>query len=85
MKIKIISDGTSAGTQVLTEDGKPLDNIKSVTWSVTAGSPGLAEVSVVFRQVNVELVGEIQVVDDGPALGSNEFRKGCEKALMATY
>lgn len=43
--IKIVSDGTAHGTQVLC-DGKPLPDVISVTWTVDAG--GVAMATVVF-------------------------------------
>lgn len=32
MKLKLKSDGTPKGTAVLTEDGREVENIESVTW-----------------------------------------------------
>ncbi len=32
MKLKLVSDGTAKGTSVMTEDGRELDDIESVTW-----------------------------------------------------
>ena len=38
--IKIVSDGTPKGTQVINEEtGERLRNVKTVTWSIMAGKP----------------------------------------------
>ena len=53
MKIKIVSDGSSAGTKIFNEDGECLKNVMAVEWRILAG--GIAEAIVTFRNVSVEL------------------------------
>ncbi len=40
MKVKVISDGTSAGTKVIDEaSGAPLDGVVSITWELQDDPP----------------------------------------------
>lgn len=56
-KIKIISDGTGMGTQVLL-DGKPLVCIiTKVEWCISA-VPGIAEAKITFAKVEIEAIGD---------------------------
>jgi hypothetical protein len=57
MKIKIISDGTSAGTKIVDQDtGEFLNNAVSVTWRISVH--GTAVATVTLRDVPVDVVGE---------------------------
>lgn len=67
MKIKIISDGTQAGTKVINEEtGEPLKYVTEVVWRLSAESDGLAEVSLTMVDVPVELQGDAQVLLEEP-------------------
>ena len=60
MKIKVISDGTPSGTQVLDEDtGQALPNVKAVTWYIDTDSI-MADVVIKLRKVPVEIVGTLK-------------------------
>lgn len=56
MRLKIISDGTAKGTWVVSLDGKPIEDITSVTWSISGN--GESRATVELTNVPVELVGE---------------------------
>ncbi len=56
MKLKIVSDGIPKNTKVITEDGKAIDNIRSITWHCEAGK--LATVTLGLVLVEVDLTGE---------------------------
>lgn len=34
VKLKLVSDGTARGTSVVTEDGREVEGIESVTWCI---------------------------------------------------
>ena len=56
MKLKIISDGTSQGTRIVSLEGRQLRDVTKVTWSVNAGGKSKAIIEV--EEVPVEVVGE---------------------------
>ena len=56
--IKIISDGTVAGTKVVDENDLPLKDISRITWTVSAEDT-LATATIEFINIPVELEGEI--------------------------
>jgi hypothetical protein len=56
MKIKIISDGIPQHTQVLTEDGQPIENIQAITWRIDLD--GLGEATIRVLAPEVELVAD---------------------------
>ena len=58
MKIKIVSDGTGPGTQIVNaETGEPIERVMNVTWSVP--DPGaLAVVTMTVHAVEAEIEGE---------------------------
>ena len=59
MKVKIISDGTASGTKLIDQEtGKSIEDITSITWSVSVDE--LAQVNVKFINVPVEVIGEIE-------------------------
>ena len=58
-KLKIVSDGTPAGTKVFTEDGKQIEGVYFISWEIDAGSLPRATISV--HNVPVELVSEFTV------------------------
>ena len=63
MKLKIISDGTSAGTNVVNlETGEPVERVKRITWVCDANDPKLriGKVELELIGVPVELVGEVR-------------------------
>lgn len=59
MNIKIVSDGTTAGTRALTETGEALDGIRVIDWHLEAG--GLARVQLEVIRASVELTGEMDI------------------------
>jgi hypothetical protein len=54
MRVKIVSDGTAAGTHILDEAGQELENIAHIEWQVAAGSLSCAKVTLVGIPVLVE-------------------------------
>lgn len=67
VNLRIVSDGTSAGTRVETADGVPVDRVTSVAWMLEGGRPARAVVTLM--SVPVELVGEAVTVDDPTGAG----------------
>ena len=61
MKLKIVSDGTSKGTHVLTEDGKEIEMVKDISW--TCSAPGIATISLRLLKVPVEIEGHLETVE----------------------
>ena len=57
-KIKIISDGTVAGTKVVDESNTPLTDIKKITWTANAEDT-LVNATIEFINIPVEIEGEI--------------------------
>ena len=57
-KIKIISDGTVAGTRVVDENNTPLDNISRLTWTVSTEDT-LATALIEFINIPVEIEGAL--------------------------
>jgi len=66
MKLKIVSDGTSRGSRVLTEDGKEIEGVESATW--TCHAPGVATATLTLRKVPVELEGYLEAVKQSAPL-----------------
>ncbi len=59
-RLRIVSDGTAAGTQVLTEDGTIVDLVTKVTWSVSVGDEGrLARATIEVVLASVDVVGDV--------------------------
>lgn len=54
MKLKIISDGTPAGTRVLTEHGDEIEGIQLLSWSVNCMDEG-AEATIHLWGVPCEI------------------------------
>jgi hypothetical protein len=57
MKLKIVSDGTIFGTKVLTEDGKPLEYVRSISIFASVDQPPTATVEL--TQIPVEMTVEL--------------------------
>lgn len=57
-KIKIISDGTVAGTRVVDENNISLDNISRLTWTVSTEDT-LATALIEFINIPVEIEGAL--------------------------
>lgn len=61
MRIRVVSDGSSAGTRVFAvgDDGTllPIEGVERVTWGVGAG--GKARAILVMRDVQAAVEGEI--------------------------
>jgi hypothetical protein len=54
-KIKIVSDGTPRGTQVINEvTGERLKNVTAIEWRIECTN--IAEATVTFRNVPVEFI-----------------------------
>ena len=67
MKIKIVSDGSSAGTYIETETGERLEGVVGVRWSIDVAN--IAQCTVEFvkipvevESVNVSLIGDIEAL-----------------------
>lgn len=59
MKLKIVSDGTRAGTFVTdAETGEPVERVTRVEWTLDTNSRRGAIVTLTVRGVPVEIVGE---------------------------
>ena len=60
MKVKIVSDGTHAGTSVIDlETGKPLEGVTLLEWRVLPGA--LARADIVVKGVPLEVTTEADV------------------------
>jgi hypothetical protein len=71
MKIKIISDGTSGGTQIIdAETGQAVEGVTAVLWQIT-GSRGLAQVALTFEHVEIEAIGDAGPISQAPKLLDN--------------
>lgn len=55
-RYRIVSDGSSMGTKVLDPDGRSLDMVTKVEWSIEAGRIGVARVTLF--NVEVDVVGD---------------------------
>jgi hypothetical protein len=53
MKLRIVSNGTGAGTRLLTEDGQEIEDVRSVAWTCEGGA--IARVAVILLAVPVEV------------------------------
>jgi len=62
MKLKIVSDGTSKGSHLLTEDGQEIEMVQAVTWTLDCRISKLATVTVTLLKVPVELEGYLEKV-----------------------
>lgn len=56
-EIRIVSDGTPAGTKILDKEGRVLSMVQTVDWVVTAGE-GVAQATIVVAKVPVELLAQ---------------------------
>ena len=63
--LRVVSDGTSEGTQVLTPDGTPIEGIRSIEWEIEAGGKAYLTLVVEARadlqaaEVAVKLMREV--------------------------
>lgn len=57
--IKIQSDGTPGNTRVYQEDGTEIKEIKSITWTISAEDNKLAQATLTFDGVLVDVEGEV--------------------------
>ncbi len=75
MKLRIVSDGLSIGTKVLTEDGQEIEGIRKIEWSVNAGC--IAEVSIGLTAMEADIVGETDQYEilDAMAVGDKHEKK----------
>jgi hypothetical protein len=56
VKIKIVSDGTPSGTQVVNEaTGEKLERITAIEWRISTNN--FAEAIITFRNIPIETVG----------------------------
>ena len=58
-KVRIVSNGTSAGTEIFDENGQRMQSVAAVT--IYIGADDLAYATVTFEAVEVDVT-----VDDGP-------------------
>ncbi len=65
MKLRIVSDGLSMGTKVLTEDGQVIEGIRNIEWSVKAGC--IAEINIGLTAMEVDIIGETDQYEIGDA------------------
>jgi hypothetical protein len=66
MKLRIVSDGTQAGTHVLTEDGQVLEGVQALSFTCALGDA--PEALLVLQPVQCELlVDALGVLDAPPA------------------
>lgn len=63
MRIKIISDGTKAGTRVVDERGEKVEMVTAIEWRI--GAPGVADARITFRAVPVEVEADVKVKTEG--------------------
>jgi hypothetical protein len=56
-KVRIVGDGTWQGTQILTEDGTPLENVLGLSIELIAGQEQRVRVSI--RNPEVDVVTEL--------------------------
>lgn len=56
MRLKIISDGTSAGTRIENEQGEDLTpHVRAIRWTIEAGRNPQLEVTLARLEADVEL------------------------------
>jgi hypothetical protein len=65
VKLRIVSDGTSAGTHVRTLDGRELAGVQEITWKLTA--PGVAEVTLRVNRVEIDVKGTLPTLAEDDA------------------
>lgn len=81
MKLKIISDGTNAGTKLIDEDtGESVSGISSLTWEASAEQV-LTKVTVELFNIPVEIVSkaEVELYECKAPNWGMEFSKSFEK------
>jgi hypothetical protein len=65
IKLRIISDGTTAGTKVFDEKtGARVEGVTSVSWNISAGSNTVSSATIQLEFVKLEVVGSATVVDE---------------------
>lgn len=62
MRLRIVSDGTPAGTKVLDEEGRRLRNVKAIAWGID--TDGMARLRIEVAAVPVDLIGEVDTEAD---------------------
>ncbi len=67
MRIKIISDGTVHGTQIVNADtGEEIEYVVRAEWKIVASAPrNLATATLELWNVPVEIVGEVKEAERG--------------------
>ena len=62
MKIKVISNGTTQGTRVLTENGEKIEGCVSAEWKIDMEN--IAQLTLKFVGVGVEVEGDLMDVSE---------------------
>lgn len=63
MRLKIVSDGTTTGTQLLDADtGQQVHGVQAIRWTCDIWDHQLARAEVVLVGLPVEVAGEVQEV-----------------------
>jgi hypothetical protein len=83
-KLKIISDGTTAGTRVIDlETGETINGIQMITW--TCSDIGQPEVLVSISGVECEIITEAQVFQETFKVEDEPEEKTFEEFLNEAY
>lgn len=53
--MKIVSDGTDYGTKVFDDDGKEMEGITSIEWSISVRNYARAKIEFIGVEVEVEV------------------------------
>lgn len=63
MRLKIVSDGSLSGTQVVNADtNERVEGVTDITWSISSRKPGeylFSMATIVIRRMAVEIVGKV--------------------------
>lgn len=69
LNVKIVSDGTAKGTQILDTDGSPLRGVKEIFWSIGGGNGKIATTEMVVELCRIETMTETKIVASYPRTG----------------
>lgn len=69
--VKIVSDGTSMGTHVTTEDGSEIGSVSSISWRLDAHD-GIARAELVTLLSQAEVTAEARLAGVCPRCGHAE-------------
>lgn len=77
--LRIVSDGTPAGTKILDGEGRRLKHVKAVAWGLDVN--GFARIALEVVAVPADLIGQVRAGEDVTMLSIDQLTPDVEVAV----